>query len=282
MEIDRRIAEVAEALTPTERRIASVLSGDPTAAAFSTVAELADQAETSGPTVIRFANKLGFSGYSDLQNRARQALTEQLNTPTERIRQPADAHLRTEARSAVLAAMDSAFGEVDSGRIRALASRLAAAESNLWIVASETSSPVAHVLAANLRLIRPGVRHLAGSMAAIAARTADAGRGDVVMAIDFERYEQAVTVTAERLVDAGATVVAVTDGPLSPLAAMADDWIGVTVPAVGPFDSVLPTLAVIEVLTAEVAALLRTGAASRLEQIEDGWAAYGVFDRGLS
>lgn len=281
-EIDKRIADVAEALTPTERRIASLLSDDPTAVAFLTVADLAGRVGTSPPTIVRFATKLGFVGYGELQSSAQRDLTARLGTPTERIQQAPPADASAAARRAAKDALEETFAGLDQRLLPSMAGTIAGTSGAVWIVASETSSPVAHILAANLRLIRTGVRHLDGSTAAVAAAIVEAEPGDAVIAIDFERYETTVVETTTRLAEAGATVVALTDGPLSPLATLADRWAAITVPAVGPFDSALPVLAVVEALTAEVAALIRDDAAVRLDRIEQSWLAYGVFEAELS
>ena len=67
--VEDRIAAVADELTPTDRRIARLIVDDPTTPAFGTLADVARRAGTSGPSVVRFATKLGFHGYSDLQSR---------------------------------------------------------------------------------------------------------------------------------------------------------------------------------------------------------------------
>jgi DNA-binding MurR/RpiR family transcriptional regulator len=281
-DIDRRIADAADVLTPTERRIATVLAGDPTAVAFLTVADLADRVDTSPPSVVRFATKLGFSGYGELQASAQRDLAATLSTPTERINHRPQDDTFGAAHQAVTDAVSSTFSEPGRKQLQSMAAELAKGGGAVWIVASETSSPVAHILAANLRLIRPGVRHLEGSAAAVAATVVEASPGDVVIAIDFERYESAVVRTVTELASRGASVLALTDGPLSPLAALADQWLAITVPAVGPFDSALPVLAVIEALTAEVAVHRRPDAAARLRHIEDSWSAYQIFEGELS
>ena len=275
--IDDRIAAVGDALTPAERRIAAVVASDPTAAAFATVAEFAARAETSPPTVVRFATKLGFDGYTSFQAATRRSVSEQITTPTDRIRRRPAGNARTAALAALTTAITTASTDLDDERLAALAAPIVNGSGALWIVASETSSPAAHVMAANLRLVRRQVRHLDGSPAAIATAVVDAGPDDVVIAIDFERYEQNVVSTTRLLADAGAKVVALTDGPLSPLAHLADRWIAIPVPAVGPFDSALPVLAVVEALSAEVAAGLRSDATVRLDRIERAWDTFDVF-----
>ena len=60
MSIQDLIATVGSRLTPTERRLARLVSDDPTLLAFGTVSDLAARADTSHPSVVRFAAKLGF------------------------------------------------------------------------------------------------------------------------------------------------------------------------------------------------------------------------------
>ena len=81
------IAAVSSELTPTERRIAEAVLAEPTLLAFGTVSDLADCVGTSRPSIVRFANKLGFQGYTLLQQHVRSSLSQQLSRPSERIRQ---------------------------------------------------------------------------------------------------------------------------------------------------------------------------------------------------
>ncbi len=273
--IDDRLALAGAALTPTERRVAEIVTSDPTALAFDTVAELADRVGSSGPTIVRFAAKLGFDGYSDLQQHVRAALTEQLS-PVDRSRSASRGNVG-DLRRRTVDAVRQAVERIDDDLIDAMGRTIARSRGHVWIVASETSSPVAQLLVANLRLVRPRVHHLTGSDAAVAATLVDASDRDVVVAIDAERYEQAVIRITGQLADRGATVIAITDGPTSPLAAVADLRCDVRVPAIGPFDSAAPVVAVAELVMAAVARASRAGVTRRLEAAESTWAELDVF-----
>ena len=65
------LARVGGSLPPTlrgaERRVAELLLQQPTRAIFCSVAELAELASTSGATVVRCAQRLGFKGFHDLK-----------------------------------------------------------------------------------------------------------------------------------------------------------------------------------------------------------------------
>lgn len=271
--IEERIARRRDALTPAERHLAAMLADDPTGWAFSTVAEMAEQAGTSGPTVVRFATTLGFGGFSELQGQVRSDVTARLRRPSDRLRQDPDPAGPAPALDAIAAT----FERLDDDRVDAIARTLTDAQDRVWIIASESSSPVAHLLATNLGLLRPGVVQLRGSGPSSAAAVVDASERDAAIAIDFPRYERAVVDIAAALADRGVTVTALTDGPLSPLVSIATHWCGIVVPPVGPFDSAVPTVAVAEVLIARVATRLGDDAAGRLDAVEQRWANDRIF-----
>ena len=277
------IAAASDELTPSERRLAALITDDPTAVAFATVADIAGRVDVSGPTVVRFATKLGFDGYSGLQTHAQQSVAAQLRRPTDRHRQDTILHEGVsddswgQRRAAAIGSVDAVFQSVTPEQIRSLATPIAASSGRVWIVSSGAASPAAHVLESELSLLRPGVRQIQGSGAQVAADLLDSAAGDVVVAIDTPRYEARIVETVRWLADVGAVVVAITDGPLSPLASLADTWCRVDVHAVGPFDSALPTLTVVELLVAEVAHQLRGAATGRLDRAETLWSLHGVF-----
>ena len=77
----------ADRLTATERKIAEVLADEPQTIAFGTVAQVAQRAGTSGPSVVRLAVKLGYEGFVGLQADVQSELARQLGPARDRIRQ---------------------------------------------------------------------------------------------------------------------------------------------------------------------------------------------------
>jgi DNA-binding MurR/RpiR family transcriptional regulator len=257
------LADVGDRLTPTERRLAELVLADPAAVAFGTVVEVGARVDASGPSVVRFAGKLGFDGYPGLQDRVRAEVIAQLARPVDRVR-AADGPATSRAREVAARAVD-AVAAVDDDRLADAARRLAGART-VWLVSGEASGAAAHVLAAGLRLLRPGVVHVEGE--GIATAAADATDDDVVVVIDFPRYRRDVSAAAAAFTAVGTHVVAVTDGPLSPLVRHADDWFGVELPAVGPFDSAVAPVVLAELLLASVADELRATTPARLTRLE--------------
>lgn len=270
--LEELIAAQRDRLTPTERRIAQTLLEDRTLLAFGTVSDLANTIGTSRPTVVRFAGKLGFKGYPELQRWAREALATRLLTPTERIRQPA-----TDPDSPAIAierAVHHALETLEGPLLRRLATPIVRAE-HVWIVSGETSLAGAHVLNAGLSMLRPRV-HLVSEHAA-GRELCGAHERDTVIALDFARYRRHAITTARSLAEGGTHIIAITDSPLSPLSALTEDRCELNIPGIGPFDSAAPAVVAAELLVAQVAAQLGDAARERIDRLEERWRALGTF-----
>lgn len=266
------IASASERLTPTDRRIAAVVLAEPTLLAFGTVSDLAGRAETSRPSIVRFATKLGFEGYSDLQNWIRDGVSQQLSSPSHRIRHPEGAVAAV--RTAVEEAVRQTFDTVQGDRLDALATPIANAR-NIWILSGETSMAGAHSLHSGLTMVRPDV-HLVDEHST-GRELSSAAPGDAAVVFDFARYRRNSVTAARTLADLGVTIVAITDGPLSPLAALTDTWCELKIPAAGPFDSSVPAVTVAELLVVRVVDLLGDAARDRIDRLESLWQATGTF-----
>ena len=266
------VAAVSRELTPTERRIAREVLDEPTLLAFGTVSDLASRVGTSRPTIVRFANKLGFDGYTQLQRHVRSDLSHRLARPSERIRH--DKKVALPARAAVNNALASVFKATEGARLAALAKPVVRA-ANVWILSGETSQAGAHALHSGLSMVRPGVRSIEEH--SFGTDLSDAGPGDAAVVFDFFRYRRQVSNATRVFADAGVAVVAITDSPLSPLVEMAATWCEIEVPAIGPFDSSVPAVAIAELLVSHVAKSLHQEATARIDRIEALWEETKVF-----
>jgi DNA-binding MurR/RpiR family transcriptional regulator len=266
------VAAVSSQLTPTERRVAEAVLAEPTLLAFGTVSDLAGRVGTSRPSIVRFATKLGFGGYTELQQHVRRDLSHRLSRPSERIRSAGESE--APARVAINDAIATVFDALDGERLAELAQPVARAEK-VWILSGETSQAGAHALQSGLSMVRPGVRVLEEH--SYATDLSDVGPRDVAVVFDFFRYRKQVAAAARVFADAGVAIVAITDSPLSPLVELSDTWVQIDVPAIGPFDSSVPVVAMCELLVARVARDLHDEATNRIDRIEALWEEAEVF-----
>ena len=245
---------------------------EPTLLAFGTVSDLADRVGTSRPSIVRFANKLGFDGYVQLQQLARGEMSRQLARPSERIRRDDVAALPV--RETIDGSIDSVFEALEGKRLAALVTPLVCAD-NVWVLSGETSRAGAHVFHSGLSMVRPDVYLI--EERSLGVELNDVGDTDAAVVFDFFRYRRAVVAATEILADAGVEIVAITDGPLSPLVDLANVWCGISVPAIGPFDSSIPVVAAAELLVSKVARELQDEATARIDRIEALWDTTEVF-----
>jgi DNA-binding MurR/RpiR family transcriptional regulator len=275
-ELVDRIETHADALPPAERRVAEVVLAEPRLAAFSTVAELGRRAGTSGATVVRLAERLGYAGWVALQAEARAGLDQQLRPATERIREAGRGDILTQTAEREADNVLRTLAGVDREAFEAAVAHLADRRRSVHVLAGDAEAGIGLFLADALDLLRPGVHLAGGSSPAVARRLAHLERGDIVVAIDLRRYERWVVDAADLAAGRGAVVVAITDSVLSPLARHASATFVATAEGSGPFDSHVGTLALVNALTAGVARKLRRPASSRLDRVERAWRETGA------
>ncbi|MGD9020964.1 MAG: MurR/RpiR family transcriptional regulator, partial [Lysobacterales bacterium] len=213
------VAAVSSELTPAERLIAEAVLAEPTLLAFGTVSDLADRVGTSRPTIVRFANKLGFKGYTQLQEHVRRRVSLNLARPSERIRH--DDKASPKARTALNQAIASVFEVVGHKRFEKLIKPIVQG-SKVWVLSGETSQAGALAFYSRLSMVRPDVNLL--QCHSLSTDLSSVAPGDAAVVFDFHRYRRQVVEAARILTDIGLDMVVITDGPLSPLAELTDNW----------------------------------------------------------
>lgn len=279
VDVAERIRARGSELTTAERRIAEVILASPQSIGFGTVAAFSKAADVGAASVVRFAGKIGFDGYTELQQAVQAELLQQLRPAAERIgatvHEPYADHAEHEITN-----VRSTLSGIDETAMHELVARLADLRRPVLVVSSDASRGVAHHLVDQLSQLRPGVRLASGSSVDVVRELAVADPDTSVIVVDLRRYEQWV-LDAQR-VAAGRTLwtAGVTDSVLSPVASGADVALVVAAASSGPFDSYVGMLALFNVIAVEVAAELRDSAAERLAAIEAAWTEHGSLSAG--
>ena len=276
MNVAALIEEHRDRFTPAERRVATVVLEQPQLVAFGTVAELARAADTSGASVIRLATKLGFDGFSSLQDSVQRDLGRQLRPATARIRQPESGDLLGRALLVELENAQATLDGVDPDRFELAVQSLALATNRVHVLSGDASSGIGAQIVSDLSMLRPGVIQVAGSDVHIYRALAELRPGDIVLALDLARYDAALIQAAVASSNRRATVIALTDSALSPLARTADLHFRIRAKGIGPFDSYVGALVLLNAMVAGVADRLRASATESLDRIEAAWSEAGV------
>jgi DNA-binding MurR/RpiR family transcriptional regulator len=270
------VAAALGRLSPAERRVADVVMRDPEGVAFGTVAEVAARAGTSGPSVVRLADRLGYRGFVGLQAAVRRDLRGRLRPAVERVR----ARPASDVVSHVLATEHENLRQTLEGLDRrafdAAVARLADAERRVIVMASEQASGIGRLFAGELAIVRDGVRVVGGSEFRVVTQLARLGRDDTVVLMDLRRHERWIVEASRRVAAAGAARIVLVDSEVSPLAAGALAVLPVAAAAAGPFDSHVGMLAAANALIAGVAASLRRSLTRRIDALEAVWVGSGA------
>lgn len=270
MEVAERIRTRSAQLTSAERRVAEAILDAPQAVAFGTVAELAGTAGVGAASVVRLASKLGFDGYTELQACVRGELSHQLRPAAERIHESDDA-ASTRQVAAMVRNVTTTVGDADPEARARVVARLADLDRPVVVVSGEASFGIAAHFVGQVCQLRDGVRLLAGTDVAVRRELAVLPAVASGLVVDLRRYERWVLDAHAALTERGIWTAGFTDSMLSPIAARADEAFVVRADAVGPFDSHVGTLALLDLLVVELATALRESATERLAAIEAAW-----------
>ena len=223
---DVRIRAALPSLSPAERRVGGVILHDAARAATLTITGLADEAETSETTVVRFCRALGFGGYTELRlTLATEAGRVEGESSGGRVVGndigPADdlAQVVEKIAFADARAVEETAAQLDIAVLGSVVDAIVNA-SRVDIYGVGASAFVAADF--QQKLHRIGRVAFAWSDVHIALTSAALlGPGDVAVAIS---HTGATTETVDALTEAGqrgATTVALTNFPRSPLAELA-------------------------------------------------------------
>lgn len=276
--LDDRLAARSGELTPAERRVAEAVVADRSLVAFGTVAEVAARAGSSGASVVRLADRLGYRGFRGMQDAVQAEMSTRLRPAREKIRRPAPGDLVGTVADAAAESVRRSFEQLDAAEVRRVADLFGQRRRRILVIAGDAGAGIGRQVVTHLSMLRDGVEQLDGGAVAVGRQLASAGEGDVLLCIDLPRHDREVVRAAELARVRGLAVVAIVDSPLSPLAEGAASVLPVASHDVGPFDSYVGALAVSEALVAAVAARLRVSAAERLDDMEHLWDDAGAIE----
>ena len=227
-DLANRIARVYPSLSEGHRKAADFVLQSPLDSATVTIEGLAEKSGTSTATVTRFVRALGYRNYGDF----RAALSTALKVALGPVEGLADARAAAGSVFATMATtlkgeaanLDEAIATLEEETVnRAIALLLKA--RRIFIVGSGASHHVGAFLEDGLAL------YLDADVTFASSRTGperairhmlSARPDDLVVAISMQRYSRATLDLASFAKKRGASLLALTDSPTSPLAPVAD------------------------------------------------------------
>lgn len=224
--VEARTTAALPTLSKAERRVGRALLADYPSAGLASAARLAERAEVSPPTVLRFAQSLGFDGFADLQVTLRAELSSRSSGPITRLPDapPAGGLLERLLQQAQAQTDQAAqtLAMLPESALEAAVALLADTSRTVYLHGGRFSHLLALHLAAHLEQLRPRVRALGDPTGGDLGALLELSRSDVVVLFDYHRYQRSAAELAQRVHRAGATVLLITDDLACPVAPEAE------------------------------------------------------------
>lgn len=202
------------------REIASFVLGHPEAIALSTLSELAAETDIPTSAFVRFAQTLGFDGFSQMQAVFRQQVRSSWPQYSNRLSEMAQVDMGDHFEALSISAVES-INRLSKGvsvsKLEAACQAIADAET-VWLAASGRAKPVKVYIA--YLLTKLGIRSQEMQEApAEAMREVDLIRSrDLLLVVSFSPYGELTAALTRRAYERGVSVVGITDTSVSPVA----------------------------------------------------------------
>ncbi len=267
MTVRKTIDAASDSLTQSERKLAATLLSDYPFTGLLNIQELAEEAGVSAASISRFTAKLGLDGYADMQRR----LLEELRRGNV---SPVDLHDRSTriegsflagflARAA--AQIESAGDAITEGQFDRITGLLSDPRRRVFALGGRISDTIAQHLTFHLAQSREGVYHISRDPESWPGHLLRMRPGDVVLLVDFRRYEPALERLARAMSTKRVKIVLMTDSWISPIKGNAAEVLAVPIETGTVWDSYAAALAIVEALVARIAELTWEDTRTRIE-----------------
>lgn len=263
-----------------QKRIANYILQNSDKAAFMTASKLGKLSGVSESTVVRFASELGYDGYPSMQ-RALQEMIRSRLTSVQRIKASSGRFSGPDLIASVLQAdmekIRQAVEEVSRSDFALAVDELMSAR-HIYILGLRSSSFLAGYLNFYFHLIFDNVTLVSsGGTGDVLERIFRIGPEDVLVGICFPRYSNATVKGVRFAVDRGARIIAVTDGPSSPLYDMASAALTVRSDMISFVDSLVAPFSLLNALIVAAGQRKNADISQIFGSLEKIWGEYGVF-----
>ena len=233
------------------RQVAAFIARNPSEVAVGNTIEISRKAGVQPSTLVRFAQSFGYPGFGELQDVFKGYV--KINWPEARGRAAPlaeavaadDPDLRMIAGLVQAATLSLARvpDRIDLAVFDRIAGAMAEADT-IYLVGSKRAFPVTMYMA--LALSQLDIKNsLVDNVGSIGfEQLGFASPRDAVVAISFSPYNSITPALAARAAQAGAAVLGITDGAMSPLAAISQAWLEIAEPDFGGFHTLAATMAI--------------------------------------
>ena len=271
-ELLTRINQTGRKLSKGQKRIAEYIVNHYDKAAFMTASRLGEKVEVSESTVVRFAIALGYDGYPALQKALQEMIRNRL-TAVQRVEMTGDMS-ETMALSTVLKAdvqnIRQTIEDMDESVFLG-ALDLISKSGRIYIVGVRSSAPLAQFLGYYMNFIMDNVQVITSGVSEVMEQIARVGKGDLLIGISFPRYSRRTIEAMHYAKEQGASVLSITDTPISPLGQASDVCLTARSDMASFVDSLVAPLSLINALIVALSLRHRDQVSAYFSKMENLW-----------
>ncbi len=223
--LEERIASALEMLSPKHKQMARFVLDNRYFMSFVSASQVGEKNGTSAATVVRFAQALGYEGYSELQESLRSELPSYITAVTRMQKrmhaEKPPASTPQEVFYTDIKNIEQTASSLPEENLNAALDAIQKARRILVIGAGLSSAP-AIFLSHSLKVMGFDVLGIPGEGLQSAVELARIRPDDLMIAIDLWRYVRMTVNAVSQAKAMGAQVIVITDSIVSPLTQMAD------------------------------------------------------------
>ena len=277
-ELIQRLNQTGKKLSKSHRRIAETIVEHYDKAAFMTASRLGEYVGVSESTVVRFAAALGYDGYPQLQKALQELIRHRL-TASQRLEMTGEmgsSQVLNKVLKTDMQNIRSTLDEIDMATFDSVIDSLLRAR-NIYVMGLRSSAPLAEFFGHYLNFIFPNVSTVTSGVSDVFEQIARISDEDVLIGISFPRYTSHTVKAMKFARSRGATLIGITDGPLSPLHAESNYCLMAKSDMASFVDSLSAPISLINALIVALSQRRRSEVVDYFEQVEGIWNEYHVY-----
>ena len=243
-----------------------------------TASRLGESVGVSESTVVRFAAAMGYEGYPQLQRSLQELVSHRL-TANQRFEMATEldpsAALTTVLKSD-MQNLRNTLEQVEQQVFDEVVQRLLNANA-VYVMGLRSAAPLAQFMGYYLNYIFDNVHLVSSGATDVFEEIIKLRENDVLIGISFPRYSTRTLGAMRFAKRCGAQVVAITDGPMSPLAEIADLSLTARTDMASFVDSLAAPLSLINALLVTLGLHRKQALSQHFKQLESIWETYEVY-----
>ncbi|WP_041587149.1 MurR/RpiR family transcriptional regulator [Caldanaerobacter subterraneus] len=273
-----RIQNCYAHLSKSQKMIAQYIVNNYEKAVFMTSKDIAKELKISESTVVRFASELGYNGFPELKTALQEFVKGKLTTlqRLEITKESNEEKLLAEVLNLDIGSIKQTLNEVDVGTFKKVVDCILNARK-IYIVGLRTSTVIAEYMGFYLNLLRDNVIVVKRGVSDLFEQILRVEREDLVIGIGFPRYSRRTVDLLKYAKSQGATVIALTDSFISPLARIADEVLTAKNSIISFVDSLVAPLSLVNAIVVAVGTRERETITGVFEKLENIWEEYEVY-----